>query len=699
MFTSLLYVSTCLAVAPPPNKPDVLPLRRLRLYETGVGYFERRGGVRPGVELTLPLPASHLDDALKSLVILEASGGTHVQGLKFASSVSEMGALALAGLSADDVDSTGYVDVLRSLEGAAVEIKHAAGRTLGVLMDVEGPFGPPSTKPGDVEPETEAHPATLEPWHALVVVDDRGAVHRLRTDAVVSVRAVDEGTQDRLRVAATAMSNSAARKSHALGVDASATGQLGLGYISEAPVWRTTYRVVLPDAGMGAELQGWALVHNDTDEDWDRVWLELANGRPQSFLYPLATPRYAYRALTGPEDELSPVPQLATRTADRMWDDGERMAYGVLGTGRGGGGRGGGGVLGFGNVGVLGKGGGPAIGDLAELSQAEGEQSGSLFIYKVQDPLDLPARNSALVPIVQQSIEAESMVWFPRGGSEARTGARIVNTTDQTLPGGVVSFFAGEGFVGESALHRLKPKERQFVAFGIEQDVELTRSVELLTKKTVALSYEGRDLTASVVSQRLHTLSLENRNERSRKVYVALDARRNAEVQSEGQGQVELDYDVDSGSALAAVDVAGGGSVVVRLRIISGKIEPVSVDDETKLAELAQQDSLPREQRDRIKASLAHRKRATAGRTELASHRARLREAEAEITRLHADLEALGRGFVRGRVARAMAKQLLQTERRIDQLRDQIELARAIVKRERRLAKRELSSSAFRKRR
>ena len=44
-----------------------MPLTRVRLYASGVGYFERRGRLH-GEGDGLPVPASHLDDALKTLV-------------------------------------------------------------------------------------------------------------------------------------------------------------------------------------------------------------------------------------------------------------------------------------------------------------------------------------------------------------------------------------------------------------------------------------------------------------------------------------------------------------------------------------------------------------------------------------------------------------------------------------------------------
>ncbi len=57
---------------------QLLPLERVRLYEVGVGYFERSGVLRNQRALGLSLPQSQLDDALASLVILGGKGQARI---------------------------------------------------------------------------------------------------------------------------------------------------------------------------------------------------------------------------------------------------------------------------------------------------------------------------------------------------------------------------------------------------------------------------------------------------------------------------------------------------------------------------------------------------------------------------------------------------------------------------------------------
>ena len=56
-----------------------------------------------------------------------------------------------------------------------------------------------------------------------------------------------------------------------------------MNYLVETPVWKTSYRLILDGEKQGF-LQGWALVDNTSEDDWENVQLTLVAGRPISFL-------------------------------------------------------------------------------------------------------------------------------------------------------------------------------------------------------------------------------------------------------------------------------------------------------------------------------------------------------------------------------------------------------------------------------
>ncbi len=75
-----------------------------------------------------------------------------------------------------------------------------------------------------------------------------------------------------------------------------------VGYVVEHPIWKTSYRLVLPKETEDKPfLQGWAVVENPTDEDWKDVRMALVAGRPISFQMDLYTPLYVPRPMVEPE--------------------------------------------------------------------------------------------------------------------------------------------------------------------------------------------------------------------------------------------------------------------------------------------------------------------------------------------------------------------------------------------------------------
>jgi len=75
-----------------------------------------------------------------------------------------------------------------------------------------------------------------------------------------------------------------------------------IGYVVSTPIWKTSYRLLLnADPKEKPSLQGWAIVENQTDNDWNNVQLSLVSGRPISFVEDLYQPLYVPRPVVEPE--------------------------------------------------------------------------------------------------------------------------------------------------------------------------------------------------------------------------------------------------------------------------------------------------------------------------------------------------------------------------------------------------------------
>lgn len=641
-----LLASGCHAGGIAAEPAPILPLKRLRLYESGVGYFERSGVADARTDTSLPVPAGHLDDALKTLVVLKNGADDRMHGVEFASSVTKGMARALAGLPVDSEAPISYRDVLDSLKGAPVEVVTRTGRVEGRLVDVH------------VEEKVEKAdaPKKVEPPTSILLLTSAAELRQVNVTDVVSVKPLDATRAARLSAALDALASHGAQDRRLMRLLADRRGPITLGYVAETPLWRTTYRVVLD--GNAPMLQGWALLHNDTDETWSHVEIELVNGRPDSFLFPLAAPRYTRRGLATPADELSTIPQLLDKTPDGIWGDHANPSATGLGASGSGGGGGEGTGYGYGSghgrlVGahvtrapMLRE--GSAIVLARPDAEAQGVEAGALFTYKLGEPLDLSAHASALVPFLSRAVEASPITWVAEPGRPARTAVRFVNTTGQTLPEGPVAFFASGGFAGEATLDRLKPGERRVVEYGADLDVAL-EARDLATSESVTnVRFTNDELVQSYVKTTRAVYGIENRSSKSRTVCLALSQiARGAQV----TGADRADDEPVTHAPVAVFDVPARSAPERRVTSIERLTDttPLGSLTEQVLADLAGKSDAPAAQKAALSDAAARQKDLEATKAAVDKANEDVTTTEKDIERLREDLKAVGdRGVAPG---------------------------------------------------
>jgi hypothetical protein len=683
----VLATSAQPACAPPPpaspsstGSQDILPLRTLRLYETGVGYFERSGTLGARSATSLPVPAGQLDDALTSLVVLSSGGGT-VTGLAFASSVTRATARSRAGLPADPSAPIEFRDLLMSMKGEKVAVVTRAvrdsleGRVVEVGMEID-------EARARVLAESKAAKTDESPKHLVVtILSDAGTISLVAAEDILRIHPVDPAFAARLDAALDALGTRSAQNTKSLRLLGDARGQVTFGYVAETPIWRASYRLVQsvkPDAaGASAVLQGWALLHNDTDESWHDLHLELVNGEPDSFVFPMAAPRYARRALVHPDAALSTLPQLQGTTADALWGDHLDETSSTEGYGEGFG-------SGHGRLGGSHQASSPSlrlgaldadglttgsslldVGNLAGLAPATGVEQGAQFVYAVPDGFSLDAHASALVPFVQRGVSVESVSFFSAPGAAGRAAVRFVNSTGQTLPTGTISVFGAGGFTGETSLDRLKPGERRFLQIGNDLDTEVTRGKVQRREDSKRLTFEGDRLNEHFLRTTEETWELENRAASARTLYVALAADKNAKV----TGVDRMDFDEAKSQPVVVFDVKAKDKTSRTFTVVEGLSRGLSLDGVTEkvVRSLTQKATIPAAETAVLQQALGRVQALEAARAQITDAERAVHDAQADLERLREDLKALGGGSATsgGTVAAPLVKRVLEAEDRL----------------------------------
>src|SRR5216683_17721 len=284
-----------------------LPVRRVVLYKNGVGYFEHLGRVRGSQDVHVDFTSAQLNDVLKSLTVLDLSGGK-ISGVDYNSEAPLARRLATLRLTLGENPT--MADFLAALRGARLEVRSGSGAAMaGKLLSVE-------------KKSRERDGATTE-WTEISLVNDSGEVRSAEVTPATSVRIAEKDLQVEVGRYLGLIASSRDQDLRRMTISTTGAGERNLyvSYISEVPIWKTTYRLVLPSkADKKPLLQGWAIVDNTVGEDWDGVELSLVAGAPHSFIEQLSEPFYGRRPVVGLPESVQLSPQ--THAATLMRGDG-----------------------------------------------------------------------------------------------------------------------------------------------------------------------------------------------------------------------------------------------------------------------------------------------------------------------------------------------------------------------------------------
>ncbi|HSU24943.1 MAG TPA: hypothetical protein VLI65_03075 [Pyrinomonadaceae bacterium] len=277
-----------------------LPIRRVILYSNGVAYIERRGVVTGNAEINLSFKQSQVDDVLKSMVVLDMGQGK-IGAVSYGSSMPASARTAEIPFSidAESSDGGGIAGVLSQMQGAKVMVTSGKGTASGSILTVEK----------RALPAEKDKPAVVANF--LVIASETGEITNFDLADVRSVKLLEESAKHDVNEFANATASTRRRDAKTITVTSDGTGtrEMIVSYTVAAPIWKTTYRVVLDKEGKPF-FQGWAIVDNVSDESWENVQLSLISGSPVSFIQNLQKPLYRYRPIIPIPEDLNLRPQI-----------------------------------------------------------------------------------------------------------------------------------------------------------------------------------------------------------------------------------------------------------------------------------------------------------------------------------------------------------------------------------------------------
>lgn len=386
-----------------------LPITRVVLFKHGVGAFERGTTLKGSGILELSFKQDDVSDVLKSLTVLDLDGG-HIRAVAYDSTkpMEQM----LAEVAINIPDSNSLIALLPQLKGANISVTSPGFAPLqGSLIGIDV-----------IQERIEG--GTRGKWMVSLLTDS-GEVHTFDLFQSTVVLHDARLQQDLLYYLQTSLAGKK-KESRTFQFQAEGTGdrRIIMNYVVNAPVWKATYRMILGE-GEAPMLQGWAVVDNVQEEDWENVELALVAGLPVSFRHDLYTPRYVMRPLVAVQETTGVLPPQLEEGIAHIGDSEVNYSMDELESPR-----------------MMAKEtrayriGGAAAAAPSALSsmptQVRERQLGELFEYKIAHPVSIKRNQSALVPIVQKAFQGKPVLLYQKA---ARRRTPCVPSSSRTRPG------------------------------------------------------------------------------------------------------------------------------------------------------------------------------------------------------------------------------------------------------------------------
>ncbi len=509
-----------------------LPISQVILFSSGVGYFHREGEVEGNARIDLTFPVENINDLLKSMVLQDLGGG-RVSAVSYDSRDPVEKTLKSFALNLTGNPSFGQL--LNQARGEKVEVLMQQTNTTqpstmtGVIMGIERQRQP-AGKDGIVESEV------------LNLLCAEG-IRNVKLTDVQKLRFLNPVIENELKRAldTLALSHDTQKKAVSLSFAGEGKRPVRVGYVSESPIWKTSYRLVLNKEGKPF-LQGWAIVENTSDEDWRDVRMGLVSGRPISFQMNLYDPLYIARPVVEPElfASLRPVTyggDMKSRFPEESPKPGEPAADGK----RPGRGAGVGGGKGAGkedrrkeaDAGYL-----EAERQHAEkfarelnknldlgagvASAASATEMGDFFQYLIEHPVSLPRQKSAMLPIVNQPVDgAKVSIYNDRvQAKHPLLGLKFKNTSGLHLMQGPITVFEGSNYAGDSRILDLQPKEERLLSYAVDLGVEVEPVAKPTPDRLIKVKVNKGILYATNKVVETKLFNVKNRTEHERTLLI-----------------------------------------------------------------------------------------------------------------------------------------------------------------------------------
>ena len=454
-----------------------LKVKKVIIFKHGVSYYILEGILKGTGNFELEFKIDEMNDILKSLFVLDTSEKGYISSISYDAALETHQLLKSIMLNIPDQDS--FSSLVTQIKGAGVNITiGGAKKVTGKIMGIE--FVEKLSKVDKIIEKL------------LILLQEDGTITKYNFSEIKSLEILNEEIKKDLKFFLDTVIAGKKKDAKKIlincesGGDDTSERNLLVSYIRESPIWKTSYRLIMSKQqalDQKCLLSGWSLIENTTNQDWEDINLSLVAGMPVSFVYEFYRPIFIQRPVIQPPKILSARPteieeglemdkykdyamaEMEARPIAMKKAKAARTGARPPPAPAGG--------MGY-MQSVMSD---TEIYDKVKSQvKMQTKDLGELFEYNISNPVTIKRKQSALVPILTESIKARKILLYNKNDQDKNPNAclEITNNTNLMLERGPATIIYDDNLAGEAIIPFLNKGDTRLLNYAIEQAVIIT---------------------------------------------------------------------------------------------------------------------------------------------------------------------------------------------------------------------------------
>jgi len=502
-----------------------LNVKKVIIFKHGVSYYILEGILKGTGKFELEFKIDEMNDILKSLFVLDTSKNGYISSISYDAALETNQLLKSIMLNIPDRDS--FSSLVTQIKGADVILtvggaKKISGKIMGIEYD---------EKLSKEEKITEK---------LLTLHEDDGMITKYKFSEIRSLEIMNEEIKKDLKFFLDTVIAGKKKDAKKILINCESGGDdeidrnIFVSYIRESPIWKTSYRLIMSKQQALEQkclLSGWSLIENTTNQDWEDIELSLVAGMPVSFIYEFYRPIFIQRPVIQPPKVLSARPTeieeglemekfkdyaMAEMAAKPM-----TMKKRAKAKARGGPPPPAPPAGGFGRY--------QSVMTDTEMydkvkSQVKTQTKdlGELFEYNISNPVTIKRKQSALVPILTESIKANRILLYNKNEHDKNPNAclEINNNTKLTLERGPVTIIYDDNLAGEAIIPFLNKGDTRLLNYAVEQAVIINHEQKTENMSVHRVTFGSGYSYEYYYTKMMTTYKIKNKTEEEKELYL-----------------------------------------------------------------------------------------------------------------------------------------------------------------------------------